>query len=237
MREAAGPRRGRTAGQYSPAGSVDVYDACLDLIGKLSRNDVPAFLEALSRQLVHDIPSLPDEALASVMRRLCRHLEERGPVGPAARHILMDCVHETVGRHDPELTPLLARITELLARQQDSPLTALLGLARAARSSSAWVWCGMPQGTSAREHLDDLLDALDVPQAGARHPDALVALLRAAADLGLCDWLAARAPEVLRALPPSAFGLLRPCDLPPLREALPPGAYADEFMEVERAWR
>ncbi|MEU1010063.1 hypothetical protein [Streptomyces sp. NPDC005890] len=67
--------------------------------------------------------------------------------------------------------------------------------------------------------LDALLDGLDLPAVAARHPSALIAVRRAARPPG------------------EGSGLFRPSDLPPLRAALPPGAYASEFAGVEGRWR
>ncbi|MFF5532623.1 hypothetical protein ACFY71_09080 [Streptomyces cinerochromogenes] len=87
----------------------------------------------------------------------------------------------------------------------------------------------MPRGARAAAHLDTLLDGHDRPAVAAHRPSALVGGLRAVVDPGLDDRRAARAPELLGALPREAFGLLRPSGPPPLRAA--------EFEDVEVAWR
>ncbi|MFG3009472.1 hypothetical protein ACGFZB_03250 [Streptomyces cinerochromogenes] len=84
-----------------------------------------------------------------------------------------------------------------------------------------------PRGARAAAHLDTLLDGHDRPAVAAHRPSALVGGLRAVVDPGLDDRRAARAPELLGALPREAFGLLRPSGPPPLRAA--------EFEDVEVA--
>lgn len=112
----------------------------------------------------------------------------------------------------------------------------LLELTWAGNASDSWRW-DLPRHRVDEGDLDRVLAAGDLGEAAARHPSAVIDLLRLAADLGCDDWLAARAEECLRALPRNALGLLRPSDLPYLRKALPPGAYAAEFAEVEESWR
>ncbi|WP_369170717.1 NACHT domain-containing NTPase [Streptomyces sp. R28] len=224
------------------AGLPDLYAMCLDSTELLSSEDVVPYLEAVSRQLAHDIPALSDETLVSVLRKLHRSIERLGRFPAVAKQPIIDCVYNALGRRKPEVTTALAELQGLLmqhgrANGRDFALLALLRLVQASRSSSTWAWSGMPRGRRASEYFDDILGALDVADVATRHPSALIAFLRTAADLNLDDWLAAHAAELIGALPSEAFGLLRPSDLCYLRKALPPGRCEAEFAELESVWR
>lgn len=227
---------------HGPAGLPELYAMCLNHTERLPLVDMHPYLEAVSRQLVHDIPVLPDEALLSVLRHLYQCLQRGGPLTWTAQKTLRDCVYTALGRQDPRLTALLADLYQAVIQLGRSDTSndwrlAVLRLAEAGHSSSTWEWFGLPGGDLAGEYFDDVLAELDLADLAARHPSAVIALLRTAAELGLTDWLAARAAELLGLLPTAAFGLLRPSDLRYLRDALPPGTYDAKFAEVERAWR
>ncbi|MEU6588491.1 helix-turn-helix domain-containing protein [Streptomyces sp. NPDC046881] len=223
---------------YEPEALPDLYTECLHHSLGPESDERTAYLEAVLRQLVHDAPDLDDEALESVLS-LLRHVLSEGEVRVTERmeHALLDCVAHAMDRGSARLADTSALLLTLLARDAPTPLRSLLEITRLSRSTRTWRWSGRPTGTAAADRLDRLLDSLDLPEAGATHPAALIGLLRLAAELGLHDWLAARTAQVLAALPPAAFGLLRPSDLPHLRAALPPDAYAGRFEQVERAWR
>ncbi|MFJ4953477.1 NACHT domain-containing protein [Streptomyces sp. NPDC088760] len=219
------------------------YATGLKALEGLPSHETEPYLEALGHQLTRDAPLLPDDSLAAHLRRL-RFLLDKAVIGPTLRTHLSDCLFLAAGRPDPALRAASEELHQLLVRRssldtrntEDVRLAALLAFTHAARSSITWGDARMPRGAEAAALLDELLNGLDLPAVAAR-PHLLVAVLRAAIDLGLDDWLSVRAPELLRALPREGFGLLRPSDLPPLRAALPPGAYASEFAGVEGRWR
>ncbi|WP_053709296.1 helix-turn-helix domain-containing protein [Streptomyces sp. NRRL B-3648] len=218
------------------------YATGLRALEGLPSGETEPYLEALVHQLARDAPLLPDDSLAAHLRRV-RFLLDKAVIGPALRTHLSDCLFLAAGRPDPALEAAVAGLHQLLVRTgtsgstEDVRLAALVAFTQAARSSSTWRDAGMPCGAEAAGRLDRILRELDLPAVAARRPSVLVAVLRAAIDLGLDDWLSVRAPELLRALPREGFGLLRPSDLPPLRAALPPGAHASEFAAVEARWR
>ncbi|MEU2717265.1 hypothetical protein [Streptomyces sp. NPDC007205] len=220
---------------------AELYAMCFDTVAALP-DDENSYLEAVSRQLLQDIPALPDPALASVLRQAHRCVSGGVRLTSTAQQNLVDCVYAAVRRHVPELASVLTELHETLVRhghtdEGDVALRALLLLAQAGRSSSSWELSGLPTGDRAGEHLNEVLTHVDLTDLGARHPDVVISLLRTAADLGLDDWLAARAAELIQVLPARSFGLLRPSDLSFLRAALPPGTYDATFEEVERVWR
>ncbi|WP_157846365.1 NACHT domain-containing protein [Streptomyces anulatus] len=223
--------RGRNAQQLP-----ELYSRCLTGIHELtSKDEIARAVDIVLRQLVHDLPALPDTVLADVFHRLrdCLHLL---PSLPFATEIaLFECTHRAVGRQGFELVENLAALHELLGSRRE--IRPLLVLTQAGLSSSAWEWFAMPYARTAAGLFDDIFKDLNLNWTAARHPASLVAVLRTAADLGLTDWLTEHAARILAALLPGAVGLLRPTDLPHLREALPEGAYAAEFAEIERIWR
>ncbi|MEU6591570.1 hypothetical protein ABZ923_20505 [Streptomyces sp. NPDC046881] len=220
------------------------YTTALTVLAQLPPHETEPYLEALGHQLTRDAALLPDDSLAAHLRRL-RIVLDKAVIGPRLRTHLSDCLYLAAGRPDPALEAAAEELHRLLVRTgpqdggrtESARLAALTALTQAARSSTTWRDARMPRGAEAAGRLDELLDGLDLPAVAAGRPSVLVAVLRAAIDLGLDEWLAARAPELLRALPREAFGLLRPSDLPPLRAALPPGAHASEFAGVEARWR
>ncbi|MFD5989391.1 hypothetical protein [Streptomyces cyaneofuscatus] len=223
--------RGRNAQQLP-----ELYSRCLTGIHELSSKDeIARAVDIVLRQLVHDLPELPDTALADVFHRLrdCLHLL---PSLPFTTEIaLFECVHRAVGRRGLELVENLAALHELLGSRRE--MRPLLVLTQAGLSSSAWEWFAMPYARTAAGLFDSIFKDLNLNWTAARHPASLVGVLRMAADLGLTGWLSEHAARTLAALLPGAVGLLRPTDLPYLREALPEGAYAAEFAEIERIWR
>ncbi|MEU1009759.1 hypothetical protein [Streptomyces sp. NPDC005890] len=223
---------------YAPEALPDLYAECLHHSIVPESDERNAYLEAVLRQLVHDAPDLPDEALASVLS-LLRHVLSEGEVRITERmeHALLECLAHAVDRGSPALADTSALLLPLLVRDAPTPLRSLLETTRLSRSTRTWRWSGSLTGAAAAHRLDQLLESLDLPAVATTHPTALISLLRLAAELGLDDWLAAHTARILAALPPAAFGLLRPLDLPHLRAALPPGAYAGRFEQVERTWR
>lgn len=227
---------------HDPDQLSECYVMCLDSAESLEPVDVNSYLEAVSRQLAYDVARLPDDALVFVMRRLSACVESLGRLASTVQQSLLDCVYTAVGREVPGLTAVLAGLHKSLIRQGpadelDAELPALLGLAQAGRSSSTWQWSGLPNGHRVAAYIDENLSDFVLAELADRHPAAVIALLRTAAELGLDEWLATHAEKLLRALRPAAFGLLRPSDLGFLRAALPPGKYDTRFAEVEKAWR
>ncbi|WLW51354.1 NACHT domain-containing protein [Streptomyces sp. YU58] len=221
----------------------DLYVQCVNAVPLLPSGEADIYLEAVCRRLVEDVPLLSDEDLLDVLRRLSDCVAELGTgLTEGLQEALLDCVYTTVGRVDRDFTLTLADLqkeVELrdVPGERSNPVRALLHLAKAARSSSTWRWSSLVGGIGPEGELDDILGDVDLSFFATRHPAAVIDLLRVAAELGLTDWLADRAPELLAALPAPAFGLLRPSDLGYLRPALQPGAYEAEFAEVERVWR
>jgi len=153
--------------------------------------------------------------------------------------VLADCVHAAVGRSDPELVAGLGALYAELTRrveEEGDPLFSLLHVVQAGRSGSTWHWSRLPRGERAAAYFDGIFARVSLPEVATRHPAALVALLRVAADLGLDDWLRAHGPRLLGTLPTAARGLLRPCDLAHLRTALPLDMYDVERASMERIW-
>ncbi|MEY9990942.1 hypothetical protein ABIE67_002974 [Streptomyces sp. V4I8] len=210
-----------------------LYVRCLEQIGSLPREETVRYLEAVLRQLAHDAPSMPDDAVALVLSRLHKVVMTQlsGRLTPALTELLLPCVRDAVERRSPALAEVLNSLRLHIG------LLDLLDLTRLGRSTHSWQWAGSLRGGKAARHLDRVLADLDLREAAASRPAALVDLLRLAAELDLRDWLSAHAAEILDALPAAAFGLLRPSDLRPLRAALPKGTYEAEFKEVEWTWR
>ncbi|MFI6032886.1 NACHT domain-containing protein [Streptomyces sp. NPDC051315] len=221
----------------SPGALRDLYTACLEHAEVLAPEERGPYVETVLRHLVHDVPALPDTALASVLSRLYDAFMSGGlPLTPALEGPFLDCFRHAQERGSLHLNAPLGALHTLMS-EDDTPLRNLLRVTRLSHSTRAWQWAGSLRGKTAARHFDDLLAALDLREVAAEHPSAVVGLLRLAAELGLDDWLAARTAEILEALPAEAFGLLRPSDLPHLRAAVPRGAYADEFEAVEWTWR
>ncbi|MFD9332404.1 NACHT domain-containing protein [Streptomyces sp. NPDC060065] len=221
-----------TSDTHNPAALPALYDRCLTAAGSLPHEETTLYLEAVSRQLVHDVPRLPDSALASVLRRFAHRRPE--DINPSMWRALRFCLHQALGRGERELNAVLADVHGALVGSSGrrakltSPESELLQL----------LWTSTGLWASVREpDLDEALSRLDLEQTAAREPSALIDLLRLAAELGLDDWLTTHAGDLLQALPRNAFGLLRPSDLRYLRDALPAGAYEDEFANVEWVWR
>ncbi|OPG01935.1 hypothetical protein B1R27_34870 [Streptomyces sp. GKU 895] len=210
----------------------DLYVRCLNQSGWLPRDEAVPYLEAVLRQLAHDAPSMPDDALALVLSTLHR-MATAGMSGlaPVLVELLLPCVRDALGRTSPHLAEVLDSLRVYFDGHDAIHLT-LLG-----HSTYTWQWTGPLYGAEAAHRLDGVLADLDLRETAASRPAALVDLLRLAAELDLGHWLSAHAAEILSALPAEAFGLLRPSDLGPLRAALEKGEYEAEFQEVERTWR
>ncbi|MBB4715572.1 hypothetical protein BJ965_005454 [Streptomyces luteogriseus] len=210
-----------------------LYVKCLDQAVSLPPDEAVHYLEAVLRQLVHDAPAMPDEDLALVLSGLNKVVMQclSGRLTPALTELLVPCVRGAVERASPRLRDVLASLRPHFESYD------LRGLTRLSRSSHTWRWAGFPHGDDAARHLDGLLAGLNLQEAAARRPAALVDLLRLAVELDLHDWLSAHTSEILDALPAEAFGLLRPSDLRPLRAVLQKGAYEAQFREVEWVWR
>ncbi|MFF6782762.1 NACHT domain-containing protein [Streptomyces sp. NPDC012510] len=213
-----------------------LYLRCLDFVHQLSDREMSPVLELICRQLVQDVPLLSDAALAAVLRRLITHQWARRSA--LVRQSLRACISGALGR-DEALDAVLSRVCSEfdLHSWSSSEPDDLLRLAWTGSSSSTWKWSSQAFHHVAERDFNEILAAHDPGEAAASRPSAVIDLLRLAADLGLDDWLTTHAQSFLRALPPNAFGLLRPSDLIHLRKALPPGTYAAEFAEVERIWR
>lgn len=228
---------------HSPKVRPALYHRCLTVIEALRFEDELSYLAVVVRQLALDISTLTDSSLTSVLRRLVP-LSSRG-ITPSIQRALLVCLRQAVGRGDQELNGVLAELHRELERSHASTSGGkeleLVFLTWTGSSTSCRQWTdrltGELTGPADGREFDSLLLPLDLEQTGARSPSTLIDLLRLAAELGLDDWLSARAATILQALPRNAFGLLRPSDLGYLRAALPADAYAEEFAEVERAWR
>lgn len=234
---------------YPPAVLPDLYIECLAQVGMLSLDERAPYLETVLCHLAHDAPALADDALVSVLRELPQAQPKALVLTEAADRALLNVVVHALDRGSIRLAAPLA---ELLAELQVAPgsaflpslypdsdvaLHALLALTRLSRSTHTWLWLAHAIRQDAAPYFHALLEHLDLPSVADTHPSALIDFLRLVTELGMDDWVAAYAPKILAALPTPAFGLLRPSDLPRLRKALPEGAYAEEFNDVERAWR
>ncbi|MEV5876736.1 hypothetical protein AB0L75_21370 [Streptomyces sp. NPDC052101] len=215
-----------------------LYGECLDVVGSMTPDECSSYLEAVLCHLAQDAPALPDEALAFVLHHLGEVTLDRGvSFTEAMDRALLVCLCQALDRGSPRLTGAVDAVRNLVSRYDGTAEQALLALTRLSRSTHGWRWSGPPRGEDAAFRFDVLIADLDLPSVATTHPSALIDLLRLAAELGLTGWLADHAAEILAALPAPAFGLLRPSDLPYLRAALPPGAHAERFEEVEQAWR
>lgn len=220
---------------YEPTELPGLYLECLRYIEVLDRREHSPYLEAVLRQLVLDAPAFTEEALAEIIDELREaYREVPVPVTGAKLEALMVLLRHAVNRGSPRLAESLDSFH--LTMSVDDNLESLLALAHLSHSTHTWRWWSI-EGDRAARHFDDVLNRLRLPEVATTHPTALIDLLRLAAELGLDDWLTTRTPEILAALPPRAFGLLRPSDLPRLRAALPKGAHAEQFDEVEKVWR
>ncbi|WP_369168981.1 NACHT domain-containing NTPase [Streptomyces sp. R28] len=224
---------------YRPEDLPGRYVECLRYVEVLETGERSPYLDAVLRQLVHDAPALADEALAEIIDSLHEAYDaDWMPFTGATYQALLLFLRHAVDRGSPHLAEPLGFLRLTLSMgDRLRALESLLELSHLSQSTHAWRWSGHLDHWAATRHFDDLLERLDLPETATTHPTALIDLLRLAAELGLDDWLTARTPEILAALPPQAFGLLRPSDLPRLRAALPPGAYTERFEEVEKAWR
>ncbi|WBO66630.1 NACHT domain-containing protein [Streptomyces camelliae] len=227
--------------RYDTLALPDLYLRCLRHLEHLTDHERIRYLEAVVCQLRHDADILSDDALLHLVLRLDESLGDGGFVTAAAQRALLDFIHSVVGRGGGMLAVELASLQDTIYRiehgdKDNDPLDRLLRLTKVGRSSGTWLLV-VGRGKAATPLFDDVLAGLDLTMAAARHPSAVIDLLRLAADLGLDDWLAGNAARLLAALPAEAFALLRPTDLPHLRAALPEGAYAAEFARLERIWR
>ncbi|MCF1598754.1 NACHT domain-containing protein [Streptomyces muensis] len=228
-----------------PLSVPDRYVMCLDRAGRLGIDERLSFLEALLRQLVHDAPAMSDEDLGHVLSRLFLTVTRHSGVSTAAiRQPVLRCLGDALERGSSMLTERLNSFRRLFVEpdrvseaHRSISLNDLRDLVRLSHSTHIWRWACSLRGDAAARHLDGVLTDLDLRQVAATDAAVLVGLLRLAVELDLGDWLSAHAAEILAALPPEAFGLLRPSDLRPLRAALPKGAYDAEFREVEWVWR
>ncbi|MEU6504882.1 hypothetical protein [Streptomyces sp. NPDC046942] len=227
--------------RYDTPALPDLYLRCLRHLEHLTDHERIRYLEAVVCQLRHDADELSDDALLHLVLRLGESLGDGGFVTAAAQRALLDFIHSVVGRGGGMLATELTSLQDTVYRIEhgdkgNGPLDRLLRLTKVGRSSGTWLLV-VGRGKAATPLFDDVLAGLDLKKAAARHPSAVIDLLRLAADLGLDDWLAGNAARLLAALPAEAFALLRPTDLPHLRAALPEGAYATEFARLERIWR
>jgi hypothetical protein len=216
-----------------------LYVECLRYIDVLEFEERGPYLEAVLRLLVHDAPALTNEALMEIVEGLHGVYDgDATPLTRSAHEALLLFLRHAVDRGSPLLAEPLGDLRAMLSLgDRIGALEELLELTHMSRSTLTWRWSGRIDREAAIPYLDGLLETLDLPTTAATHPIALIDLLRLAAELGLDDWLTTRTPKILAALPPQAFGLLRPSDLPRLRAALPEDAYAEQFDEVEQAWR
>ncbi|WP_460065426.1 NACHT domain-containing protein [Streptomyces sp. YKOK-I1] len=211
-----------------PAALPGRFLSCLGALTALPPEEAESVLGLVCERLAYDVGELSDKDLRTVLERLNRRL--RGGLRPP-RPTLANCVGQVLGRGDHRLGEQAAALIERAVRHMD-----LVTLTRAGRSARFW----HPLHGVCPDDLDALFDAcLPDPTEAARHPHEVVELLRLAIDLGLTDWLAAHVAELLVLLPDNAFDLLRPCDLGPLREALPDGGYdyEKEFRQIEESYR
>ncbi|OUD02031.1 hypothetical protein CA983_16980 [Streptomyces swartbergensis] len=227
---------------YAPTELPGLYVECLSyaaLSEPGERGESGFYLEAVLRQLVHDAPALTDEALVEIIDELRQAYDlDATSLTTAAHQALLEFVRHAVDRGSPRLAEPLDNLRlGLSTGDKLRALESLLELGQAGRSTHTWRWSGILDHWAATDHFDHVLGRLDLPEAATTHPSALIDLIRLAGELGLDDWLTTHIPEILAALPRAAFGLLRPSDLPRLRAALPAGAYAERFEEVEKAWR
>ncbi|MFD5401745.1 NACHT domain-containing protein [Streptomyces griseorubiginosus] len=224
---------------YKPTEVPGLYLQCLHYVEVLEPRERSSYLEAVLRQLVHDAPTLPDAALADIIEALREAYDgDSAPFTGVAYQTFLLFLRHAVDRESPQLADPLEGL-RLMHSIGDSlgALESLLELSQLSRSTHTWRWAGVLDQWAAIHHFDDLLARLDLAATAATHPNALLDLLRLAAELGLDGWLTRHTSRILAALPPQAFGLLRPSDLGSLRAALPMGAYVDQFAEVEKAWR
>ncbi|ELS52864.1 NACHT domain-containing protein [Streptomyces viridochromogenes] len=224
---------------YPPAELPGLFVECLRYVDVLGRGERGPFLEAVLRQLVHDAPGLSEEALEGVINQLREaYKNDPTPSAGAKSEALLAFLRHAMDRGSPRLAEPLSSLQMILAaKDNDQPLAGLLELTHLSHSAHSWRWSGIQHRRNATLYISDVLGDLDLPEVATTHPKALIDLLRLAAELGLDDWLTTHTPKILAALPPAAFGLLRPSDLPRLRAALPEGAHAEEFEDVEKAWR
>lgn len=80
---------------HHPAVLPDLYDRCLTVVGALPQGEMGRYLEAVCRQLVHDVPALTDSALASVLRGIA---DVPAEVSPSTRDALRACLRQATGR-------------------------------------------------------------------------------------------------------------------------------------------
>ncbi|MGW3120911.1 hypothetical protein ACWDBW_27805 [Streptomyces sp. NPDC001107] len=225
-----------TRNVYDPWELPGLYRTCLGAMRSLDGDEVSPYLDSVLRQLVHDAPTLPAEALASVLTELCRALSDERATSQDTERLLLRIVREALDRGGPDLIHALAPLRKFFIRR-GSAVGYLEELTHISHSTLTWKWSGSLRGQTGAHHLDRVLENLDLATTASTHPAAIVTLLRLATELDLDDWLKANAPKLLAALPARAFGLLRPSDLGPLRAALPEGAYVEEFEQIEWTWR
>ncbi|MGW3283086.1 helix-turn-helix domain-containing protein [Streptomyces sp. NPDC001002] len=206
----------------------ELYEKCANTATRLLiSQEHAAYLEIVLRQLVHDAPALPDRALTNVVIKLASAVGEAGSYTDSLTHLLSQCLRVALERGDSE------QFKAVVFYNPNS----LLPLLHLSRSTHTWKWACSLRGVAAGLLLNDLLADLDLSELASTNPSAIIDTLRLAAELDLKEWLRAHTPPLLAALPATAFGLLRPSDLPPLRAALPKDAYAEQFEEIEQIWR
>ncbi|MGW3218956.1 NACHT domain-containing protein [Streptomyces sp. NPDC001157] len=231
---------------YAPTVLPDLYRECLEHIMMLARQERGPYIEAVLRHLVHDAPAMSDEVLASALSKLGEaFLDGEVSLTRAMEQPLLDCIRHALARGSRLLADPVDSLRGAFVRDTDpgnsrhTSLHHLLLMTHLSDSTRTWQWSASStwRGQAAARSFDGLLSEVDLSAVAVTHPSAVIDLLRLAAELGLDTWLSEHAAQLLGALPSTAFGLLRPSDLAHLRTALPEGAYATEFEEMERVWR
>uniref|UniRef100_A0AAU2AGF1 AAA+ ATPase domain-containing protein n=1 Tax=Streptomyces sp. NBC_00093 TaxID=2975649 RepID=A0AAU2AGF1_9ACTN len=227
--------------QDHPDALPGLYESCLNASAALAPREVALFGDTLIRQLVHDAPALSDMDLHSIVSRLAKL---PGIASAASgRRALADCAQQILGRGGNELSIALdtLRTNVHQVNDHDGPgdNAVLVALTEAGRWARTRRWLQALDEADPLRFLHQYLVHVDLPSTAARHPSAVIGLLRLAMELGRTDWLASHTAEVLVLLPDNAFDLLDPTDLGPLRDALPEGGYdyEAEFTEIEERFR
>jgi len=94
----------------------DLYDRCLSITEALSARDVDIYINQVFRQLIHDIPSLTDKMLASILCRIAE-LPELPAMYPREQHTLLTCLNQALEREtdDRELHAAITAVKERIS--------------------------------------------------------------------------------------------------------------------------